>query len=302
MVFDKKTLVIPDDAQWEEHNIVTSGDVIIGDRADFGLGVITEGRVFIGENARIGGNIAAKGDVHVDMWSQVEGDVKCDNDVFLADKVKIKGKLSVGKDLELSDSAEIGKFEAKGWINVKSPVSLMIYIFLYILELMRQGKSQEVEMILNELEEEDQEYIISDDFMFVPNDSKIDLQRAEIKGNARFGKNCRVLGNYYVSGSLKVAMNTKFHGSIDAGGEIDIGPTTEIEGHLTCKGLARIEDSATVRGNIKAKRIELQKSAVVEGTVTAKEGVTFKTPEAVEVETKIERFERGLDEVEAVLD
>jgi predicted acyltransferase (DUF342 family) len=302
MVFDKKTLVIPDDAQWEEHNVVTSGDVIIGDRADFGLGVITEGRVFVGENAKIAGNITAKNDIHVDMWSQIDGDVKCDKDVYLADKVKVKGKLSVGKDLELSDSAEIGKFEAKGWINVKSPISLMIYIFLYIMELMRQGRSQEVEMILSELEDENEEFLISEDFMFVPNDSQIDLQRAEIKGNARFGKNCRVLGNYYVSGAMKVAANTKFHGSIDAGKGIDIGPSTEISGHLTCRGLARIEDGVTVRGNIKAKRIELQKSAEVEGTVTAKEGVTFTTAETKEVETKIERFERGLDEVEAVLD
>lgn len=302
MVFDKKTLVIPDDAQWEEHNVVTSGDVIIGDRANFGLGVITEGRVFIGEKARIAGNITAKGDIHVDMWSQIEGDVRCDKDVFLADKVKVKGKLSVGKDLELSDSAEIGKFEAKGWINVKSPISMMIYIFLYILELMRQGRSQEVEMILSELEDENDEFLISEDFMFVPNDSKIDLQRAEIKGNARFGKNCRVLGNYYVSGSMKVAGNTKFHGSIDAGRGIDIGPSTEIAGHLTCKGLARIEDGVTVSGDIKAKRIEMQKSAVVEGTVTAKEGVSFTTTGTKEVDTKIERFERGLDEMEAVLD
>jgi predicted acyltransferase (DUF342 family) len=302
MVFDKKTLVIPDDAQWEEHNIVTTGDVIIGDRTDFGLGVITDGRVFIGENATIAGNITAKNDIHVDMWSEIQGDVRCDKDVFLADKVKIKGKLSVGKDLELSDSAEIGKFETKGWINVRSPVSLMIYIFLYLMELMRQGRSQEVELILSELEEEDEEFIISEDFMFVPNDSKIDLQRAEIKGNARFGKNCRVLGNYYVSGDTKIAGSTKFHGSIDAGKGIAIGPSTEVEGHLTCKGLARIEDDVTVRGNIKAKRIELQKSANVEGTVTAKEGVTFTTSETKEMDVKIERFERGLDEMEAVLD
>ncbi|UCF09118.1 MAG: polymer-forming cytoskeletal protein, partial [Thermoplasmata archaeon] len=275
---------------------------IIGDRADFGLGVITEGRVFIGEKARIKGDISAGSDIHVDMWSQIEGDVKGEKDVYLADKVKVKGKLSVGKDLELSDSAEIGKFEAKGWINVRSPVSLVIYVFLYIMELLRQGKSQEVEMILSELDAEDEEYVISDDFLFVPNDSEITLQRAEIKGNARIGDNCRVLGNYYISGSMKIGGKTKFHGSIDTGKGITIGSEAVISGNISSKGLARIEDQAQVKGDVSAKRIEMQKSSTVEGTIQAKDGVSFTSAHAKEVSQKIERFERGMEELDAVLD
>lgn len=302
MVFDKKTLVIPDEAKFEEHNIISKGDFIIGDRTDFGLGVITDGRVFIGEKARVKGSIVAKDDVHIDMWSQVDGDVSSEKNVYLADKVKIKGKLSVGMDLDLSDSAEVGKFEAKGWINIRSPISFIIYIYLYVLELLRQGRSQEVEMILDELEEEEKEYVISDVFMFVPNDSEISLQKAFIKGNCRIGEKCRILGNYIVSGKMKIGSNTRFHGSIGAGNDVDIGSDTNISGNISCKGALKIDANTYIHGNVKAKTVEMLKSTIVEGVIQAKEGVVFTTPVSKEIKTKIERYDRGLDDLDAVLD
>jgi predicted acyltransferase (DUF342 family) len=302
MVFDRKILVIPDNVKYEEHNIVTSGDVVIGDRANFGLGVITDGRVFVGEKVKIKGSLTTPDDIRIDMWSEVSGDVKSDKNVYLADKVKVKGKLSVGMDLDLSDSAEIEKFEAKGWINVRSPISLFIYMYLYLLEMLRQGKSQEVEMILKEMEEEDEEIIISEVFTFVPNDCEISLQNAKIKGHCRVGDNCRILGNYNVSGFVKIGNRTMFHGSIEAGKDIDVGSATEIVGSLTSKGKVTIEADSHIHGNINAKSVEMLKSAVVEGTIQAQDGVTFTTPETRDIRTKVERFERGLDDLDAVLD
>jgi len=302
MVFDKKTLVIPDNVKFEEHNIVTKGDFIIGDRTNFGLGVITDGRVFIGEKAKVNGSISTKDDVRIDMWTEVEGDVISDKNVYLADKVKIKGKLSVGRDLDISDSTEVEKFEAKGWINVRSPISLIIYIYLYLMELIRQGRSQEVEVILEELDKEDEEFLISDVFTFVPNDSEIALQRANIKGNCIIGEECRILGNYMVSGWMKVGKNTKFHGSIEAGRDVFIGSDSDIVGSITSKGEVTLEGNSYIHGNVKAKNVEMQKSTVVEGTIHAQEGVTFTSQEVKDIKVKVERFERGLDDYEAVLD
>lgn len=302
MVFDKKTLVIPDNVKFEEHNIVSKGDFIIGDRANFGLGVITDGRVFIGEKVHVRGNIVTKDDIRIDMWSQIEGDVTGDKNVYLADKAKVKGKLSVGRDLDLSDSAEIEKFEARGWINVRSPISFIFYIYLYMLELIRQGRSQEVEMILDELDKEDEEFLISDVFTFVPNDSEITLQRATVKGNCWIGAKCRILGNYFVSGYMKIGNNTKFHGSLEAGKDLDIGCDTEIVGSITSKGRVTLDDNTHIHGNVKAKSVELLKSVVVEGTIQATDGVTFTTQESKEIKVKVERYERGLDDLEAVLD
>ncbi len=302
MVFDKKTLVIPDEVKFEEHNIVAKGDFIIGDRANFGLGVITDGRVFIGEKAKVKGSITTKDDVRIDMWSQIEGDVTGDKNVYLADKVKVMGKLSVGRDLDLSDSAEIEKFEAKGWINVRSPISLLIYIYLYLLEMLRQGRSQEVEMILDELEEENEEFLISEVFTFVPNDSEITLQKAYIKGNCWVGGKCRILGNYFVSGYMKVGNNTKFHGSIEAGKDVYVGGDSDIVGSITSKGSVTLEANAHIHGNVKAKSVEMLKSTIVDGMIQAQDGVVFTTQEAKEIKAKVERFERGLDDYDAVLD
>ncbi len=86
MVFDKKSLIIPNDAKFEEHNIVTSGDFIIGDRANFEMGVITDGRIFVGEKSQIKGSLESKDDIRIDMWSQVDGNVSGEKDVFLAER------------------------------------------------------------------------------------------------------------------------------------------------------------------------------------------------------------------------
>ncbi len=302
MVFDKKSLIIPNDAKFEEHNIVTSGDFIIGDRANMELGVITDGRIFVGENARIKGSLETKDDIRIDMWSQVDGNVTGEKDVYLAEKVKVKGKLSVGKDLDLADSAEIEKFEARGWINVRSPISLIIYIYLYLMELMRQGRSQEVAVILEELEEEDEEFLISEVFTFIPNDSEITRQRANIKGNCRIGDNCRILGNYTASGWMKVGHNTKFHGSIDSGMDVLIESGTDIVGSITAKRDVTLEGDVHIHGNVKARSVAMLKSSVVGGTIQAQEGVTFTSKELKEIKVKVERFERGLDDLDAVLD
>jgi predicted acyltransferase (DUF342 family) len=302
MVFDKKSLIIPNDAKFEEHNIVTSGDFIVGDRANFELGVITDGRIFVGEKTHIKGSLETKDDIRIDMWSQVDGNVSGEKDVFLAEKVKVKGKLSVGKDLDLADSAEIEKFVAKGWINVRNPISFVFYVYLYLMELMRQGKSQEVAMILEELEEEDEEFLISEVFSFVPNDSEITRQRASIKGNCRIGDNCRILGNYTASGWMKVGQNTKFHGSIDSGMDVLIESGTEIVGTITAKRDVTLQENVHVHGNVKARSVEMLKSTVVDGTIQAQEGVTFTSKEMKEIKVKVERFERGVDDIDAVLD
>lgn len=302
MVFDKKTLIIPDDAKFEEHNIVAQGDFIIGDRADFSLGVITDGRVFVGEKAHIKGNITAKENIRIDMWSEVEGNVTGEKDVFLADKVKVRGKLSVGKDLDLADSADIEKFEARGWINVRSPISFVIYIYLYMLEMMKQGKSQEVEMILEELEKEDDEFIISEVFTFIPNDSEITRQKAVLKGNCRIGERCRILGNYTSSGWVRVGGETKFHGSIVAANDVFIGSGSEIVGSITSKGDVTLEGNTHVHGNVKAKTVEMQKSTIVDGIISAQNGVSFTSKESQDIDVRVERYERDIDDFEAVLD
>jgi predicted acyltransferase (DUF342 family) len=101
---------------------------------------------------------------------------------------------------------------------------------------------------------------------------------------------------------MKVGHNTKFHGSIDSGMDVLIESGTEIVGTITAKRDVILEENVHVHGNVKARSVEMIKSTVVDGTIQAQEGVTFTSKEMKDIKVKVERFERGLDDIDAVLD
>ena len=66
MVFDRKTLLIPDKTKFDECVLVTKGDVVIGDRCLIRFGLKTDGRIFIGEHVIIDGDLDATNDIRID--------------------------------------------------------------------------------------------------------------------------------------------------------------------------------------------------------------------------------------------
>jgi predicted acyltransferase (DUF342 family) len=304
MRFDRRTLVIPDNTYFEEHIIVTNGDVIVGDRSVVDFGFKTNGRIFIGESVVINGNIDAENDIRSDVFSVIKGDVRSGNNVYLGEKVRIEGKLSLKGDLDVGDNVEIKEgFEAKGWINIRSPIPLVIYIFIYLLQLLRLGKSEEIERILKELEENENEAIpISDVFLFIPNGSVIGIQKSKVNYNLRIGNNCRVFGNYDIKGSIFIGDNTQIYGSLTATDDINLGKKVRIEGNITSDSEVRIEDKTTVNGNVLGDKIFLSKSAIVNGTLLAKNGVSFiqHTSQKKRMKEKVKRFEKNVDIVDEV--
>jgi len=154
MVFDRQTLVIPDGTTIDEGCIRTTGDVIIGDRCLVQYGIKTDGRIFVGEHVIIDGDLFATGDIRMDIFTRIRGNVNSDQNVYLGEKVSVDGKLSVTGDLDVGDSVNVKDgFEAKGWINIRSPIPMVIYIFIYLMQLLKMGHSEEIERILEELEE-----------------------------------------------------------------------------------------------------------------------------------------------------
>jgi predicted acyltransferase (DUF342 family) len=142
MVFDRKTLVIPGKTQFEEKIISSVGDVVIGDRSLVHFGIKTNGRIFVGEYVITDGDLSAKNDVRIDIFSSIGGDISSGGNVYLGEKVKVAGKLSLAGDLDVGDNVEIESgFEAKGWINIRSPIPTVIYIFIYLLQLLKMGHS-----------------------------------------------------------------------------------------------------------------------------------------------------------------
>jgi predicted acyltransferase (DUF342 family) len=302
MVFDRKTLVVPNNTKFEEKTIITKGDVVIGDRCLIQFGIKTDGRIFVGEHVIIDGNLESTGDVRVDIFSNIGGSVKSGGNVYFGEKVKVKGKLSLNGDLDVGDSVEIDQgFEAKGWINIRSPIPVVIYVFIYLMQLLKMGHSEEIERILSEIEENDGDMIpISETFLFIPNNSIIGVQKTKVDYNVKIGKKTKILGNYEAKGNIFIEENAVVHGSLKSTGDIFCDKKVKIHGNIDSGGDVKIEEETNIAGKISAEKIFLTKTSSVNGELFAKNGISFKSPSKIHAEEKVERFEKDTDIVDEV--
>jgi len=302
MTFDRKTLVIPDKTYFEEQVIITKGDVIIGDRSLLRFGINTDGRIFVGEHAIIDGNLEATNDVRVDIFSTIGGDIKSGGNVYLGEKAKIKGTLSLKGDLDVGDSVEIEKgFEAKGWINIRNPIPVIIYIFVYLMQLLKMGRSEEIERILEELEQNEGGTIpISESFLFLPNNSIISVSNSKVEGSLQIGKECKLLGNYDINGNISVDEKSEILGTLKATGNVFCGKKVKIHGNITSTGTVNITEQVEIFGNVSGEEIFLSKTASVEGTLLGKKGISFQDVLKEQATEKVKRFESDVDVVDEV--
>lgn len=302
MAFDRKTLVVPDKTSFEEKKIITKGDVVVGDRSLLHFGVHTDGRIFVGEHAIIDGTLESPHDVRVDIFSSIGGDVQSGGNVYLGEKVKIKGLLSLKGDLDVGDSVEIEKgFEAKGWINIRNPVPVVIYIFVYLMQLLKMGRSEEIERILEELEQNDGETIpISESFLFLPNNSIISISNSKVEGNLQIGKECKLLGNYDIKGNISVGERSQIFGSLKTTGNVFVEKKVRIHGNIISTGTVTIAEQVTIIGNVTGDDILLSKTASIQGTILGKKGMSFQDASKEQATEKVKRFESDVDVVDEV--
>jgi len=300
MAFDRKTLVIPDYTQFKEKTIKTKGDVVIGDRSMLRFGIETDGRIFVGEHAVIDGDLHTKDDIRVDIFSNIGGNINSGGNAYLGEKVHVKGKLSLKGDLDVGDSVDIDKgFEAKGWINIRSPIPVVIYIFIYLMQLLKMGKSEEIERLLEELEDNNGETIpISETFLFIPNNTIMAAQKSQSDYSLRIGKQCKVLGNFSMKGTAYVDEDSEVYGSIHTTGDIYCGKNVVIHGAISTTGNIHLSESCHVIGEVKGDAITLSKSATIEGTLHAKQGTTFTDAKKEQAKEKVTRFETNTDIVD----
>jgi len=307
MTFDRQTLVIPDETKFDEHTIITKGDVIIGDCCLLQFGVKTDGRIFVGEHVIVDGDLEATKDIRADVFSRIGGNVKSGGNVYLGEKVKLGGKLSLKGDLDVADSVEMDEgFEAKGWINIRSPIPVVIYLFIYLTQLLKMGHSEEIERLLEEMEENDGGTIpISEIFLFIPNNSIIGVQKSKVDCNLRVGRKSHLIGNYDVKGNVSVEDDSVIYGTLKSTEDVFCGKNTDVQGNIDAKGDVRVDENAHIAGNISGGKIYLSKIASVDGMLFAKNGISFVMPVESDTEEKVRRFESNvdiLDEVDEMLE
>jgi predicted acyltransferase (DUF342 family) len=278
MPFDKRTLVLPEGTVFEERSIGSVGDIILGDHVRCGYGLRTPGRVFLGRGVELKGDVACAGDLRADTSTHLEGTARVGGAGYLGERCYVQGDLEVQGDLDVGDDVRVGgRLQAKGWVNKRDPVPMVLYVFIYLLELMRLGHSDEVERILKELEEADADIAVGEGFLFIPDNSAIDALSLEIQGNLDAGKAVRILGNVTVRGHARLGEGVRVFGALRVDGDCELMAGSEVQGDLVAGGEVTVGAGCTILGGLHGRTVVLYPDATVDGKVVAPDGVSFRT-------------------------
>lgn len=296
MGFDKKTCIIPPGTRFEGGIIQLDGDAVIGNNCGVEQ-VIEAERCFVGERTTVG-SLTAADDVRIDYFSTVNGDVVCGGDAYIGEGCVIDGMLRLRGDLDVGDNVKIRDgFEAQGWIHIRNPLPMVLYVLLYLLELMKRGHSEEVERILQEYEKESAVISIAEQYLFLPHGSTLG-DNSSIAGGLRIRDGCHVTGNFTTKEDIVVEEGSVVAGSLYAQGSVRIGDDVRVEGGIT--GSTVRVGAASIAGGIDAGSVRLSPEASIDGKIKAPDGVVFTDGSRQKMAEAVERFEEQVDVVDGV--
>lgn len=264
-------LSLPDGTNAEERDLVTTSDVLVGGQSRIEFGI--RGRnVLAGERVQFGGDIEAAEDCRLDMWSTVGGNVLVGKDAYLGERVSIDGRLMVSGDLDIGDDVQIADgFEANGWIVIRNPMPTIVFLFIYLTQLLRVGEETAAEELLEEvMGTEEQE----DAPLTIPRGAEVSDDRWQVSTPARIGRECRLHGNLRAS-EIEIGEQTELFGSLRARRTISIAAGARIHGDVTTRGDVIIGNEVEILGDVACRNVELGENAVIEGEIRASGSVTL---------------------------
>ena len=273
-------LSIPDGTTVEEHDLVTDGDVIVGGQSTVGFGVRGH-HVIGGERVRFGGDIEAEGDCRLDMWSDVDGNVLVGRDAYLGERVHVAGQLMVSGDLDIGDDVDIEDgFEANGWIVIRNPMPTIVFLFVYLGQLLRIGEEEAAEEVLAAMLDDDGDR--EHQPTIIPRGARVGDDAWRVSTPARIGDGCRLHGNVRAE-SLTVGRDNEIFGGLRAKEGITLGAGTEVAGNVTTRtGTVRIGPETHVRGDVAGEHVEVHREADIDGSIRAREETTMVTEPVLE--------------------
>lgn len=273
-------LVIPRNTRFDETAIIHDGDVVIGTNCTIDYGIYGR-KVIIGDKTEINGDVVAE-ELRMGAWCKVRGNAISKGDAFIGEFSSIDGRLSVYGDLEIGRNVRIGRgFEAKGLITIQDPLPVIIFIFLFLIELLRLGKLEEVEKLFDE-----------DLFnpITVPDNSRVSMELIQTGDDALFEEG-KVLGN--VRAKDVRTFSTELFGSIS--GRNIVIDSSVIHGAVNGKKVYIINQSY-VFGQIRADEVFMEKGCVVEGSIIGKKGVWIKDKVEVDAGLGEEEIQEDVSE------
>ena len=267
----------------EEHSIIVDGDILVGNYSELGFGLIGNS-VVAGEHVKINGNILSESDVRIDLWSEITGDVRTKTDAYLGEFVNIKGKLHAAGSLDVGNNVKIdGGYDVKGWIIVRNPLPILMFIIFYLMALLQMGNEEEVEKAIEDLFSDDAP---ASRVMSIPNKTRMDLEMIKTTSRAVIGNHCRLLGNIRAR-SMSMGNKVTLFGSVRTTGGIVTGSGCTIHGNLDSREKVRVGRNCRILGKITADSVILHESSKADGKLIAANGVTIEKDDL-----------EGLDDVE----
>ncbi|MDD2473249.1 MULTISPECIES: polymer-forming cytoskeletal protein [unclassified Methanoculleus] len=266
-----KACTLPDHTELQERTLMTGEDIVIGDRCriDYGL----SGKdVVVSEFSKINGNIVAAGDARIDNWCEIGGDVVVEEDAYLGEGVKIQGKLVVKGDLDIGDNVQIERgFEAKGWISIRNPMPVIIYIMMYLVAVLGIEKEEELDSVLQKLFG-DEKGAPTETPLMIPTGAVLNMQTFAVPEKMAIGSGCRLHGNIR-AGSITVREETTIFGSLHVKEGASIARGSVIHGDVQGGGDVTIEQDVHILGNVSCQRLTLHEDARVDGVIRAPGGL-----------------------------
>lgn len=284
-----KTCALPDNTELQERTLKTDLDIVIGDRCQIDYGLA--GRdVVVCEFSKINGDLVAAGDVRVDNWCEIGGDVIAEKDAYLGEGVKIQGKLVVKGDLDIGDNVQIDRgFEAKGWISIRNPMPVIIYVMMYLVAILGIEREDELDAVLEELFGDDEEEEGEGEGeerknpatppLMIPAGAVLNMQTFSVPGKMVVGSGCRLHGNIRAR-SISIQEETTIFGSLHVQEEVGIARGSVIHGDVQGKGDVTIAQEVHVLGNVSCQGLTLHEDARVDGIIRAPGGLKIARHEA----------------------
>jgi len=251
-------LIIPPNTKFEERYLIVEGDAIVGPNSVLGYS-ITARKVVIGERTTIEGDILGREEVRLGAWCNVKGNVISKGDAYIGEFAAIDGRLTVYGDLEIGRNVRIKKgFEARGLITIQDPMPILLFIFLYLLELLRLGRIEEAEKLF------DEDFVSP---LTIPEDSTFKMDMIKTDKDALI-QGSRVLGN--VSARDVTIIDSELYGNLK--GNNLIIKRSKIHGLVQGKNVYLIDDS-TILGNVIADKVFVEEKCVVDGSIVGRSGI-----------------------------
>lgn len=260
---------IPDHTELQERTLKTERDIVIGERCriDYGL----SGRdVVICEFSTINGSITAGRDLRLDNWCEVAGPAMAADDAYLGEGVKIGGKLLVRGDLDIGDNVSLAQgFEAKGWISIRNPMPVMVYLFLYLVALLGLEREDDLDTFLDEMLGEEEEGPVP---VTIPSGSVLDTESFAVPAPLTVGSGCRLHGNIRAE-SVTIGPETAIFGSVRAQGPVSVDGETQVHGNLETSGAVTLTGGVRILGDVVCDTLSMHEDARVEGMIRAPGGL-----------------------------